>query len=199
MNNLYPNSPRPSRGGEVENYQSTSGIAGDAIPQKKNEDHIRVLLHNCSGIGAISGTERDKSSYKLTQLKLFALEKKVDLICLTETNTDWRMVPPRYQLWKVILPWYQQSRVTVSYNTTIKKNRRVQWGGTAMICANDLCPFEIGKDRSSDPRKLGRWTSMTFEGKMNTKITMITAYCSVNNANGLHSAFTQQLVYINKK
>ena len=67
-----------------------------------------------------------------------------------------------------------------------------------MICSNDMCSFEIGKDRSPDPRRLGRWTSMTFEGKMNAKITMITAYCPVNNTNGLHSAFTQQLVYINK-
>ena len=190
MNNLYPSSSRPSRGGEQENYKSTIGVAGDAIPQKKKDDHVRILLHNCSGIGVISGTERDKSSYNLTQLKLFALEKKVDLICLTETNTDWRMVSPRYQLWKVILPWFQQSRVTVSYNTTTTKNRRLQWGGTAMICSNAMCPFEIGKDRSPDPRRLGRWTSMTFEGKMNARITMITAYCPVNNTNGLHSAFT---------
>ena len=45
-------------------------------------------------IGAITDTEMNKSSYKLTQLKIFALEKQVDLICLTETNTDWRVVPP---------------------------------------------------------------------------------------------------------
>ena len=35
MINLYPSSPRPSRGGELENYESTIGIAGDVIPQKK--------------------------------------------------------------------------------------------------------------------------------------------------------------------
>ena len=100
MISLYPSSPRPSRGGEQENDKSTLGIAGDVIPQKKNEDHIRILLHNCSGIGIISGQDKDKSSYKLTQLKIFALEKMVDLICLTETNTDWRVVPPENQLWK---------------------------------------------------------------------------------------------------
>ena len=67
-----------------------------------------------------------------------------------------------------------------------------------MVCSNDLCMSENGKDRASDSRKLGRWSSMTFEGKMGTKISMITAYCTTNNTNGLHSAFAQQLVYINQ-
>ena len=72
MYDLYPSSPRPSREEEQEINKSTTGIPGDVIPQRKKDDHVRILLHNCSGIGAINGTEMNKSSYKLTQLKIFA-------------------------------------------------------------------------------------------------------------------------------
>lgn len=67
-----------------------------------------------------------------------------------------------------------------------------------MLCLKDLCAFENGKIRCRDPRGLGRWTSMTFAGKMNTKVTFITAYCPVNNVYGLQSTSSKQRVYINK-
>ena len=104
MNRLYPCSPRPSRVEERENLKSTSSILGNVIPQRKNEDHIRILLHNCSGIGAINGTNMSSSSDKLTQLKMFALSKQVDLIGITETNTDWRVIPSHQHLWKIVRP-----------------------------------------------------------------------------------------------
>lgn len=67
-----------------------------------------------------------------------------------------------------------------------------------MLCMKDLCAFENGKHRSRDFQGLGRWTSMTFAGKMNTKVTFITAYCPVNNVYGLQSTSSKQRVYINK-
>ncbi|GFH59500.1 hypothetical protein CTEN210_15976 [Chaetoceros tenuissimus] len=91
-----------------------------------------------------------------------------------ETNVDWRQVDPDCQLWKVAREWAANSRTVVSNNRRIPTSTHKQWGGTAMICMNDICAFENGKDRSRDFRGLGRWSGMTFAGKMNAKITFLT-------------------------
>lgn len=66
-----------------------------------------------------------------------------------------------------------------------------------MLCFNDVYAFENGKDRSCDFRGLGRWTSMTFAGKMNAKITFTMAYCPVNNKARQQSTSSKQRIYIN--
>lgn len=196
---LYPKSPR-SRERDSANCKAT-GIAGDAIPQLKQDDHVRILLHNCSGLGPLS-FDRELNEYSVTdnlnKLRLFCDSKQVDLVGLTETNTDWRTVDPECQMWKMARAWFPASRTIVSNNQRVPATDHKQWGGTAMLCMQDLCAFENGKLRCRDFRGLGRWSSMSFAGKMNTTVTFITAYCPVNNAYGLQSTSTKQRVYINK-
>ena len=171
---LYPQSPR--RRERDSSKRKLAGIAGDVIPQIKHNNHIRILLHNCSGLGQIK-SDRELNKYSLTdnteQLKIFCESKGVDLVGLTETNTDWRKVEPDCQLWKVMREWAPISRSIVSNNRRVPATIHKQWGGTAMMCFNDVCAFENGKDRSRDFRGLGRWTSMTFAGRMNAKITLV--------------------------
>ena len=136
---LYPSSPR-RRERDASNCKAT-GIAGDALPQKKHQDHVRILLHNCSGLGTISN-DRDLNKYNLsnntTILKTFCEEKQVDLVGLTETNVDWRQVAPDCQLWKVAREWAAITRTVVSNNRRIPTTEHKQWGQTMGRYSDDL-------------------------------------------------------------
>ena len=44
---LYSKSPCSNERDSA--HSKATGIVGDAIPQSKHEDHVHILLHNCSG------------------------------------------------------------------------------------------------------------------------------------------------------
>jgi len=168
------------------------GIYGDAITQKKDDDHIRILLQNPGGIGFVTG-QRNRESYKIEKLKKFVIDKQVDIVGLTEVNKDWRCVPTENTVWAATAPWRETRKIQVSHNTTSPRNREHQIGGTVMM-AFDEVSHRIS-DRGQDDRGLGRWSSMELNGIGGMKTTIITAYCPVNSP-GLGGCYTQQLTYM---
>ena len=51
------------------------GIHGDPIRQRKDENHVRILLQNPGGIGFVTG-RRNRESLKIEKLKKFIIEKE---------------------------------------------------------------------------------------------------------------------------
>ena len=49
--------------------------------------------------------------------------------------------------------------------------------------------------QGSDPRKLGRWSTITLTGKNDVNTTIVTCYCHVRSTK-LGSTFVQQLLFM---
>ena len=54
----------------------------------------------------------------MEKLKKQVLENSVDLVCLTETNKDWRKVEYENAIWGAATTWRENRRAQVSQNTS---------------------------------------------------------------------------------
>ena len=59
-----------------------------------------------------------KESLKMEKLKKLVLENNLDLVCLTETNKDWRKIEYENIIWGTTTSWRENSRVLVCQNTS---------------------------------------------------------------------------------
>ena len=73
------------------------GHWGDLLRRNKGES-VRVLLHNTGGIGFMTEV-RSKESLKSEKLRMLCNEYKIDIVCLTEVNKDWREVEQQHSIW----------------------------------------------------------------------------------------------------
>ena len=130
----------------------------------------------------------------MEKLKKLILNNGFDLVGLSEVNKDWRRLKHEHTIWGATTGWHEHRRVQASYNTT-KPPQKSDFlvGGTAMISFGDLV-FRISK-QDCDPRRLGRWSSMSFSGKNNTVTTIFVCYCPVR-ATSIGSAYSQQIIYM---
>ena len=130
----------------------------------------------------------------MEKLKKLILNNGFDLVGLTEVNKDWRRVKNDHTIWGATTGWHEHRRIQVSYNTTkppLKSDFLV--GGTAMMSFGDLV-FRISQ-QECDPRKLGRWSNVSFSGKNNTITTIFVCYCPVR-ATSIGSTYAQQVIYM---
>ena len=129
----------------------------------------------------------------MEKLKRVILTNEIDIVCLSEINKDWRMVSYENSIWGATQSWQEHRRIQISHNTSSPTQRVYQPGGTAMMILGELT-FRISF-QGSDPRRLGRWSSITLTGKNDTNTTLITCYCPARSSS-LGSTFVQQLVYM---
>ena len=130
----------------------------------------------------------------MEKLKKLIIDHRFDLVGLAEVNKDWRKVSHENTIWSATSGWTEHRRVQVSQNTTKPCNKsELLIGGTAMIAFGDLV-FRISH-QNSDPRNLGRWSSITISGKNTVTTRIFTCYCPVRSSS-LGSAYAQQLVYM---
>ena len=146
------------------------GHWGDLLRRNKGE-FVRLLLINTGGIGFMTEA-RSKETLKSEKLRMLCNEYKIDVVCLTDVNKDWREVDQQHSIWNATSRWREFRRIHVSNNTTKKTSGEFQVGGTAMIGFDDI-GYRISK-QGSDDRNLGRWTWHTITGKHNCNTTIVT-------------------------
>jgi exonuclease III len=170
------NTPRPPgrrQGRPRTDENRLDSIYGDHIKQKK-KGMVRILFQNPQGLGPLSDVQGCQTS-KINTLKDTLLKHQIDLVGLSEINKDWRLVPQKETMWNITDNWFEYRRLATSFNSAIRPTTRTQFGGTLLLAINRIA-YSIDQI-DSDPRKIGRWTSMLFRGKNNQRCRVICAYC----------------------
>ena len=86
---------------------------------------------------------------------------KANSILLAELNTNWYLRLQDDRLKYRTRGWWESSNIQTSHNQHSYITQK-QAGGTATLTINEYA--HRSGDPCSDPRKLGRWTSIAIKG-----------------------------------
>ena len=156
---------------------------------RKPEGTVRIGYINLGGI-------KSHLSSQDSQLYKFLSDNQVDIICLSELNLHWRLVPSSQQLRECLRGWWNRLHISLGYFQSYPCNSTEQYGGECNLVMGDQASRVTGK--GSD-RKMGRWTWTTLRGRNNSIVRVISAYRPVRNARGSSSVWNQQLSWIHEK
>ena len=168
-------------------------VFGDKLVSKNNNT-FRILFENADGLPA-SGNSNCTWKYK--KLNRTIQQLGIDAICLAETQINWNLVDPKFNLSQHI----DRTTPTIfsqACNSNEKFTARQQ-GGTAVIYKHSLSSLVVTTDK--DPTNLGRWSSITLHKPGNRKIRFIAAYQAVKKSKdkGLNTVYAQQRRYFLQK
>lgn len=148
------------------------------------EGMFRVYYQNVRGIGRDPVTAQQDCQ--------MLEEMDVGCVCLSETNLDWNRP-------YVVNDYHTTQRRRWKYCATsmasIELPTETEYihGGTVTFAVNGWSSRV--SQREKDPSGMGRWTSLTFVGRKDTKFTVITGYrCVQNRLNG--SVCAQETVFL---
>jgi hypothetical protein len=144
------------------------GIYGDHLKQKR-QGMIRFLFQNPQGLGHID-SDTHRQSIKTKKLKYALIKHNVDIVGLSETNRDWRLIPQKETMWACTEGWFEHRRLTTSINELSPRRTATQFGGTLLMATNRTA-YSIGTIEN-DFRKLGRWSSILITGKNQRRLYM---------------------------
>ena len=89
---------------------------------------------------------------------------EVDIMALAETNINWGEIRRTETLPQVSRRWFQTSKTVLAYNQHQKRTKfKHQPGGTVIISKGAMA-LRVNSQKYDDKR-LGRWSSQTFQGK----------------------------------
>ena len=158
---------------------------GDPL-QAKETQTFRILGQNINGISPRHNFNKWREILQST------ITHEVDLLCLSETNLEWRHPHVSERMTTITKHFFRHSRLTTA-SSSIRFERMFKPGGVAALLTNEWTGRLITCD--SDPSGLGRWTTVMLAGKHHRKIAIISAYqvcqTSINNC-GLTTSFSQQ-------
>ena len=152
--------------------------------QEKNPQHTRIYCVN------INGLTLDRDGGKFDEYCQILNEVQGDVGCIQEHNLDTTQHHIKSQLYATAQRRWQWFKMAVA-STPIRFASSYKPGGTMMISANSISSRMT--DMSSD--KWGRWTSQTFQGKQNIRVTMFSVYQVVDSRSamqGPNTAASQQ-------
>ena len=90
----------------------------------------------------------------MEKLRHLVIKHKVDILNLTELNTNWSKVQNKETIWRCINKWREQGHTNASHNKKESTPTVQQYGGTAVSLFNKAA---IRKHATgTDPRSLGR-------------------------------------------
>lgn len=140
---------------------------GDELVEKLSTN-TRVLY-----VMNVNGLSLDNRSGQFDDVCKMAKETQADILCCQETNVDVSQPLVRHVLYHTARQhWQQRSRLaTGSTPTTFASMHKP--GGTLILSAGNVTGPQL---ISSDADGWGRWTSQTFRGQQDVKITVISAY-----------------------
>jgi exonuclease III len=119
-------------------------------------------------------------------------ERQATVIGLSETKVEWKHHLATNSVYRALGQTWSHLKWSKSTSEIFFK-KAFKPGGTSTIVNGPLSSRVSNKD--TDPYGLGRWSSLTIDGRNKRKITAITAYCppkqTINNA-GLFTSFFQQ-------
>ena len=172
---------------------------GDPIIQKQ-ENSTRFSFQNSKGL--TYPTTGEDYGYYLSCLQAF----KVDIFGIAETNPCWTHLHLTADFRRQARRFYRQNRIAFSSPSReidpCGERATFQAGGTITAATWRSVSYSIG-DTLTDPTGLGRWSGLTFQGKSQTKLSIITAYrsCtgSVKTSGALGSTYIRECEYYKQK
>jgi hypothetical protein len=145
---------------------------GDVILQKEPKS-TRLFFQNVKGL--THTTCSADYHYFMSCMSAY----QVDVVGLAETNTCWSHTHLQSDLRSSARKHFRQTRVAfASPEPEIDKcheKETFQAGGSLTVATTSTVPFAYGSDLK-DASGLGRWSGMTFRGKGQTYVSIITAY-----------------------
>ena len=118
----------------------------------------------------------------MEKLRKTVIKQEVDILALTELNKRWSAIEEENTIWTAMRRWRKQSRTYAAYNKLDPRKTKELYGGTSLTLFNEVA---LRKQKNgADPRKLGRWTWTTIEGKNECKTLILSAYCPCRSTNG---------------
>jgi len=171
-NQDIPSTTRLSHATEMSSSPRLEHVAATREPPtSKGRDSIRVIAQNCNGAFHRGHTSSEHYIPSMESLQGYS----PDVICLSETNTDWKVHDMGYDtmLTNKVL-WDPSPTKTVLASCTWKNLRRTTYqpGGVMTLCLNSL-PSRI---KSTKNDRYGRYTKIVFQGKGSTSISLYNVY-----------------------
>ena len=167
---------------------------GDAIIQKKRLS-TRIFFHNVKGLTYSTGCE--DYQYCLSCLQAY----DIDIAGLSETNTCWSHHHLKSEFRSTVRRHYSQNKIifgSVSPQIdTCLERETFQSGRNLTLVTGPLVAHAA--DSTEDPRGLGRWSSVTLEGKRDSRVTIITAYRTCPGSiktSPIGSVFAREYTYL---
>lgn len=168
---------------------------GDAISQK-HPDSTWIFFQNVKGL-TYSNTGEDYRCY-LSCLRAC----HVDIAGLAETNTCWSHQHLQAAFCTTLRSTPSQSKVTFGYPSrqidSCTDKETFQAGDNLTLVTGNAVS-QIHGTHITDKTGLGRWSGITFQGKLGTKLTMITGYRTCNGSiktSPLGSTYIQECTYV---
>ena len=137
----------------------------------------------------VNGLSLDHRGGQFDEVCKVAKEVQSDFLCCQETNVDASQPLVRNILYHTTRQHWQRSRV-VAGSTPTTFSSMYKPGGTLVLSTGNV----TGRFTASEADRWGRWTSQTFRGKSDLKITVISAYQVVRDTpqKGAITAASQQ-------
>ncbi len=167
----------------IENHLQNN--IGDVLGSKQKST-FRLLGQNINGIS------HQHNFNKWHEILQSTVLHEIDCLCLSETNIEWRHPLVAEKIPTITKRFFNHSRM-VTATSTIKFERIYKPGGTATLITNEWTGRILKCD--TDSSGLGRWTTITLNGKRHRKIAIISAYqvCKTSlQQGGINTCFTQQ-------
>ena len=171
---------------------------GDNI-QNKDASHVRILFQNVKGLTHSSSGE--DYEYYLHNLQLL----RVDIVGLAETNTPWQLYHMRSDFLQSIKKFHPLSKTTfgsVDHNIDpVQGNDKFQAGGN-LTTVFGKWTTTVHRQEIHDPTGLGRWSGITFTGKNQQALSVITGYRSCKGSittSGVSTTFHREYTFYRDK
>ena len=190
------------RKGHVSRKESTCGAAiqhndsnwGDALTTLHDDTPTtRILFLNIGGLSPFP------HSKKLTELKNLLTNTQTDIAALAEINVNWHRIPADRKLPELLYGWREtRPRLTTAFLANSPVEGWHNYGGTSVWA------FQTARDRSSttggDPRGLGRWSWMRFQGHQGFTLRVVSCYRpNRKQTNKARSVWSQQRVVLDER
>ena len=104
----------------------------------KPEGTVRIGYINLGGIKSHLSAN-DSQPYK------FLSDNRVDIICLSELNMNWRLVPAAQQLRECLRGWWDRLHISTGYFQSYKCSSTEQYGGECNLVMGDQASPVLGK------------------------------------------------------
>ena len=137
----------------------------------------------------LNGLSLDRRGGQFDELCQVVKEVQADLICCQEPNVDASQPMVRTIMYHTARQHWPRARLSVS-STPIPFVNMYKPGGTLVLSTGNI----TGRLIRTEADRWGRWTSQTFRGHLDLKITVISAYQvnSDDSMKGVISASEQQ-------
>jgi hypothetical protein len=139
---------------------------GDQII-KKRQNTLRFGYQNIGGMSFNSNSIKDD----IIRQGITAWE--FDIVGLSETNVDWRLIPEEHKLYFRTKPWWDTIHILQAFNVANPPVSRKQFGGEALFSLGASAHRVAAK--GMEKTLLGHWCWTLYKGKDNQSLKVHSA------------------------